>query len=63
MNNCRACSYCYMEPDNDFICGHPDAGVFGQILRVAAATDGHCGPSRPKFEQHPKRTPEGDLRG
>jgi hypothetical protein len=61
--NCRACSYCYMDPDSDFICGHPDGGTFGKLARVAAASDGHCGPLRPKFEQHPRRRLNGNLKG
>jgi len=60
--NCKACSYCYMEPDSDFTCGHPDAGTFGTITRIAAAPGGHCGPDRPKFEQHPLRKLNGDLK-
>jgi hypothetical protein len=52
-----------MEPDDDFCCGHPDAGVFGTYVRRAAAEGGHCGPTLPKFEQHPLRTPEGDQKG
>lgn len=58
---CKACRHCFMEPDSDFCCGHPDAGSFGILIRHAIAEDGHCGPLRPKFEQHPLRTPEGDL--
>jgi len=60
--NCRACRYCFMEPDDDFCCGHPDAGSVGQYVRVAASKDGHCGPQRPKFDQHPLRNPDGTLR-
>lgn len=61
--NCAACSYCFMEPsDMNFTCGHPDAGVFGKSVNHAASKKGHCGPDRPKFEQHPGRTPDGRLR-
>lgn len=33
--NCHACANSYMEPSGppDLICGHPDAGSFGKILR------------------------------
>lgn len=61
--SCKACRHCFMEPDDDFCCGHPDAGVFGTYVRRAAAEGGHCGPNLPKFEQHPLRTPEGDQKG
>ncbi len=60
--NCRACRFCYMEPDDDFVCGHKDAGQFGIYTKHAAAKGGHCGPERPKFEQHPLRHPNGDLK-
>lgn len=56
---CEKCAHCYMDMDMDFICGHPDAGAFGKFLRVATAKDGHCGPERPKFKQHPKRVGSG----
>jgi len=52
-----------MEPDDDFCCGHPDAGAFGTYVRSAASPGGHCGPERPKFEQHPLRKPDGLLKG
>lgn len=58
--NCRACASCYLD-EMDFVCGHPDAGVFGKFVRVAAGEGGHCGPLLPKFEQHPLRKPNGDL--
>ena len=60
--NCKACRYCFMEPSDDqFCCGHPDAGPLGIHTVHAAGEGGHCGPDRPKFEQHPCRTPTGDL--
>jgi hypothetical protein len=62
MKNCKACRFCYMEPDDmNFICGHKDAGVFG--LYIHRAVDGHCGQELTKFEQHPLRDEEGNLRG
>lgn len=61
--NCHACRYSYMEPDDDLTCGHADAGTFGLYTRRAAAQGGHCGPSRPKFEQHPLRNVDGTLKG
>jgi hypothetical protein len=51
-----------MEPDDDLTCGHPDAGTIGKYVRVAVMPDGHCGPKRPKFEQHPLRNPDGTLK-
>lgn len=51
-----------MEPDDDFCCGHADAGPVGTYVRVAAAEGGHCGPTRPKFQQHPLRQENGDLK-
>lgn len=60
--NCQACKHCFMEPDSDFVCGHPDAGPLGSYIRNAADFGGHCGPERPKFEQHPNRWPNGDLK-
>ena len=62
-STCLACKFCFMEPDDDFTCGHPDAGPMVKYVRVAASSGGHCGPERPKFEQHPLRTPEGGLKG
>ena len=60
--NCAACKYSFMELGNELVCGHPDAGMMGKFVRVAIAADGHCGPERPKFEQHPLRKPDGSLR-
>lgn len=58
--NCRACSFCSMEPDDDrLICGHPDAGPAGLYMDPAPAK--HCGPNRSKFKQHPMRNANGDL--
>ena len=58
--NCRACRYSYMEPDDDLTCGHPDSGAFG--LYCHRAPPEHCGPERTKFEQHPLRNPDGTLK-
>ena len=58
--NCYACSYSYMEPDSPLICGHKDSGTFG--LHVPRRPADHCGPDRTKFEQHPKRNPNGSLK-
>jgi len=60
--NCHACAYSFMEPDDDLTCGHPDAGSMGLYVHHAAAPDGHCGPTRPKFKQHPGRHPSGHLK-
>lgn len=57
--NCRACGFSYMEPDSGLICGHPDAGFFGVTIRTEPAA--HC-PDFVKFQQHPKRQANGDLR-
>jgi hypothetical protein len=62
MSPCQACRWCFLEPDDDFCCGHPDAGEAGTYIKHAAREGGHCGPERPKFEQHPHRTPEGALK-
>lgn len=53
------------------ICGHPDAGPMGTYLKAIRRDqlcsvgprkeDGFCGPEGKHFEQHPQRTPEGDL--
>lgn len=59
---CLACRHCFMEPDDDFCCGHPDAGPAGTYIRRAAAEGGHCGAGLSKFEQHPNRDPDGSLR-
>lgn len=59
--NCHACAFSYMEPDSDLVCGHADAGLMGIYTRHASAKGGHCGPDRPKFEQHPLRNPDGSL--
>ncbi len=56
---CRACRYCFMEPDDDFSCGHSDAGPLGVYCRFAYGPQGHCGPELKKFEQHPLRNPDG----
>ncbi len=60
-SNCKACAYCYIEfSDMNFICGHPDSGEFG--LYLYKGVPDHCGPTRTKFEQHPNRRPNGDLK-
>jgi hypothetical protein len=60
--NCKACAHSYMEPDDDLTCGHKDAGSMGTYTKHAAAPGGHCGPARPKFEQHPGRNADGTLK-
>lgn len=60
--NCAACAHSFMEPDDDLTCGHKDAGPVGIYTRHAAGKGGHCGPERPKFEQHPGRNPNGTLK-
>lgn len=63
VKNCKACCHSYCEPDADYIvCGHPDGGLFGAYIHRASGESGHCGPERPKFEQHPLRTAEGSLK-
>lgn len=64
LTKCHACAYSGMEPDGppELICGHDDAGGFGIFTRLAAGPGGHCGPDRPKFEQHPLRNSDGSLR-
>jgi hypothetical protein len=53
-----------MESGN-IVCGHEDSGIFGIYLHSAKAPyrEGeHCGPNRSKFEQHPMRQENGDLK-
>jgi hypothetical protein len=57
--NCRACRYSYMESNSGLICGHPDAGLFGLNIRTEPCF--HC-MNFAKFEQHPSRLPNGDLK-
>ena len=64
--NCHACAFSYMEPDSPLICGHEDSGLFGLSLAGMCAPSkegGHCGPELTKFEQHPRRNPDGTLKG
>ena len=59
----RVCAYSFMEPsDMNLTCGHEKAPAVGIYVQHAVAADGFCGPDRRHFEQHPKRTPEGNLR-
>jgi hypothetical protein len=52
-----------MEPsDTNFVCGHPDSGAFGLYIHKAAGEGGHCGPTLPKFKQHPLRNRDGSLK-
>lgn len=61
--DCKGCSYSFMEPsDMNLTCGHKDAGVFGIRPHLARMADGHCGPDAKKYEQHPLREPNGDLK-
>jgi hypothetical protein len=68
--NCYACTHSGMEPDGDprLICYHKDAGTFGKWAETigtstgASDVGGHCGPERPKFEQHPHRNADGSLK-
>ena len=61
-NRCWACKHSYMEPSGDarLVCG--ETGDFGVWADIASSSDGHCGPKRPKFEQHPDRNPDGTLK-
>lgn len=58
--NCRACKFSYMEPDDDLTCGHPGAGSMGRYVKHRAEFK-HC-VKFDKFEQHPHRKPNGDLK-
>lgn len=64
--NCKACAHCGSEPDEPYpICKHPDSGTMGLYVGNGRGPDsagGHCGPGRTKFEQHPLRTPNGELK-
>lgn len=69
---CAACRHSYMEPDGEplLICGAE--GGFGKYLNPLLPGNGQlrgrgaetpiCGPTRPKFEQHPRRNPNGTLK-
>lgn len=57
---CSACAYSFMEPDGPLCCGHKDSGPFGLSLRRGPPQ--HCGPDRARFEQHPLRSPSGELK-
>lgn len=60
---CYACARAGMGPDDpELVCAHPDGGFFGVWARKASAAGGHCGPDRPKSEQHPARNPDGSLK-
>lgn len=56
--NCFACAHAYMEPDSGLICGHESAGEFGTTIRTHPLPK--CGWKH--FEQHPDRTPDGNLK-
>lgn len=62
--NCRACAYSGLDgPDGPFVCGHPDSGTYGTVIGGYQLTPvEHCGPDHSKFEQHPKRHPDGSLK-
>jgi hypothetical protein len=61
--NCAACAYSGMAPDDDFlVCAHPDAGEMGAYVREIHKGLPHC-PDFAKFKQHPKRNPDGSLKG
>jgi len=62
-DKCAACAKSYMEPnDMNLVCGHPDGGMYGIYARLAVQEDGHCGPERKKFSQHPLRNADGTLK-
>jgi hypothetical protein len=64
VEKCLACAHSYMEPDSGLLCGHPDAGTFGLLIKIGRTPResalAHC-PSFSKFEQHPLRTAVGQL--
>lgn len=51
---CTDCAYCFMEPDEDFCCGHPMAGPVGLYVNRARAVDGICGRDAKLFESRTK---------
>ncbi len=68
MINCYACYYSGQDSiDALLVCGHKDAGLFGQTVHPRWG-GGHC--VRPsfaglvalKFKQHPLRNPDGTLK-
>lgn len=61
--DCRACANCYLDmSDINFICDHIDSEVFGKLTRIASSENGHCGIDKTKFEQHPNRQENRDLK-
>lgn len=59
--NCYACKYSYMEPDEPYlICGHADEGTFGTYIHNTETSLATC--NFTKFEQHPLRKRNGELK-
>jgi len=56
MIDCRGCKYCFMEPDDDLCCGHPNYGTWGKYVRVARDLDGICGPEAKLYEKDPRES-------
>jgi len=60
---CTACQHSYMGPANkELVCGHKGAGLLGTYARLASGSDGHCGPEKLRFAQHPLRNTNGSLK-
>lgn len=60
MSKCQACKHYYIEPDSDYpICAAVGDSLFG--THVKTENPPLCGEGYPKFEQHPKRGPNGEL--
>lgn len=47
---CTDCKWCFMEPDDDFTCGHEVMGLFGLYVKHARKPGGECGPDAKLFE-------------
>jgi hypothetical protein len=53
---CTDYAYCFLEPDDDFCCGHPTAGIVGKYVNAARKPGGICGPDATLFEPRVKPT-------
>lgn len=59
---CASCSYSFMEPDDmNLTCGHPDTNNGGFGLHIRTEPLPHCA-GFSKWEQHPRRNPDGTLK-
>lgn len=54
MKDCRGCRYCFLEPDDDFCCGHEEAGPYGVYTKLARQLGDICGPEAKLYEADPR---------